>query len=96
MKFLIISDGVIDNIIESEYEFAQKIGAKEYYYDAKIGDSYAPPDPDKLFRDVALLSAVNTEITAENKLLSQQVSALTDQNDFQEELIVELASVVYA
>ena len=32
----------------------------------------------------------------ENHLLSQQVTALTDQNDFQEELIVELAGVVYA
>ena len=32
----------------------------------------------------------------ENHLLSQQVTALTDQNDFQEELIVELANVVYA
>ncbi len=32
----------------------------------------------------------------ENHLLSQQVTALTDQNDFQEELIVELANIVYA
>ena len=38
----------------------------------------------------------NDELAAENKLLKQQVSALTDQNDFQEELIVELANVVYA
>lgn len=38
----------------------------------------------------------NEELAAENKLLKQQVSALTDQNDFQEELIVELANVVYA
>lgn len=32
----------------------------------------------------------------ENHLLIQQVTALTDQNDFQEELIVELANIVYA
>lgn len=32
----------------------------------------------------------------ENKLLSQQILALSDQNDFQEELIVELANIVYA
>lgn len=32
----------------------------------------------------------------ENKLLREQVGALTEQNDFQEELIVELANVVYA
>lgn len=32
----------------------------------------------------------------ENHLLSQQVVALSDQNDFHEELIVELANIVYA
>lgn len=37
-----------------------------------------------------------TALEAENNLLKQQVSALSDQNDFQEELIVELANIVYA
>lgn len=37
-----------------------------------------------------------TELESENNLLRQQVSALSDQNDFQEELIVELANIVYA
>lgn len=32
----------------------------------------------------------------ESKKLKAQVTALTDQNDFQEELIVELANIVYA
>lgn len=36
------------------------------------------------------------EIAAENKLLRNQVEALIGQNDFQEELIVELATIVYA
>ena len=35
-------------------------------------------------------------LEAENALLKQQVTALSDQNDFHEELIVELANVVYA
>lgn len=35
-------------------------------------------------------------LEAENALLKQQVTALSDQNDFQEELIVELANIVYA
>lgn len=38
----------------------------------------------------------NEELAAENKLLKEQVAALSNQNDFQEELIVELANVVYA
>ena len=37
-----------------------------------------------------------SSMEAENHLLNQQVAALTDQNDFQEELIVELANIVYA
>lgn len=36
------------------------------------------------------------ELADENKLLKEQVAALSDQNDFQEELIVELANIVYA
>lgn len=35
-------------------------------------------------------------LEAENALLKQQVTAMSDQNDFHEELIVELANVVYA
>ena len=37
-----------------------------------------------------------TALESENKILSRQVAALSDQNDFQEELIVELANIVYA
>lgn len=35
-------------------------------------------------------------LEGENTILKAQVSALSDQNDFQEELIVELANIVYA
>ena len=38
----------------------------------------------------------NQELTEENKLLKEQVKALTEANDFQEELIVEMAALVYA
>lgn len=38
----------------------------------------------------------NAALTAENKTQTAQITALTDQNDFQEELIVELANIVYA
>lgn len=38
----------------------------------------------------------NQELTEENKLLKQQIQALTEANEFQEELIVEMASIVYA
>ena len=38
----------------------------------------------------------NEELAAENKLLKQQVSALTDQQSFYEDCIAEMATVVYA
>ena len=36
------------------------------------------------------------ELAAENKLLRQQVSALTEQQSFYEDCIAEMATVVYA
>lgn len=38
----------------------------------------------------------NEELAAENKLLKQQVSALTDQQSFYEDCIAEMATIVYA
>lgn len=50
------------------------------------------PDPEP----APVLPPSNEALAAENKLLKEQVSALSAQNDFQEELIVELANIVYA
>lgn len=50
------------------------------------------PEPDPRPTTEEKIAALEQE----NKLLTQQVSALSDQNDFQEELIVELANIVYA
>ena len=38
----------------------------------------------------------NEELAEENKLLKQQVSALTEQQSFYEDCIAEMATVVYA
>lgn len=43
MTYLIVEDGVIKNTIVAEKDFAEKIGAKEYYDGANIGDVYNPP-----------------------------------------------------
>ena len=44
----------------------------------------------------AVIPPTNEELAAENKLLKQQVSALTDQQSFYEDCIAEMAEVVYA
>ena len=60
-------------------------------YQAYIS-SLPEPEPDPAHTTEDRVAALESE----NKTLKAQVSALTDQNDFQEELIVELAGVVYA
>lgn len=43
-----------------------------------------------------VIPPTNDELAAENKLLKQQVSALTEQQSFYEDCIAEMATVVYA
>ena len=43
-----------------------------------------------------VIPPTNDELAAENKLLKQQVSALTEQQSFYEDCIAEMAAVVYA
>lgn len=43
-----------------------------------------------------VIPPTNDKLAAENKLLKQQVSALTEQQSFYEDCIAEMASVVYA
>ena len=44
----------------------------------------------------SVIPPTNEELAAENKLLKQQVSALTSQQSFYEDCIAEMATVVYA
>lgn len=88
------SDNLITNIIVCEDDVtAAEFGAVPSYDGASIGTAYeppAPPDPEPTTEDrVAALEA-------ENKTLKAQVSAQSEQMDFYEECIAEMASVVYA
>lgn len=47
-------------------------------------------------RPEPVIPPTNDELAAENKLLKQQVSALTEQQSFYEDCIAEMAEVVYA
>lgn len=53
-------------------------------------------EPSQLEEPEEIEPSLAEQLQAENKTLKAQVSALSEQNDFQEELIVELANVVYA
>ena len=53
-------------------------------------------EADRAERPEPIIPPTNAELAEENKLLKQQVSALTDQQGFYEDCIAEMAEVVYA
>ena len=91
MNYCIVNDeNIIENIIVADEEFASAIGAKEGYDGVAIGDTYSPPPPPPTIDERV------TTLESENDLLKQQVKAASDQNDFLEDCIAEMAGIVYA
>ena len=64
-----------------------------WVYDPATG-SFSPPGPEPEPEPTPEERIV--ELEAQNAMLTAQVQALSQQNEFHEELIVELANVVYA
>ena len=92
MNYCIVNaDGIIENIIVCESdEVAAQFGTVAAYDGATIGEAYNPPPPPPTTEERC------AELEAENKTLKAQVSAQSEQMDFYEECIAEMASVVYA
>lgn len=91
MNYCIVNDeNIIENIIVADEEFASAIGAKESYEGAAIGTAYVPPTPPPTIDERV------TTLESENDLLKQQIKAASDQNDFLEDCIAEMAGIVYA
>ena len=96
MNYCLVTDGIIENIIVCDDDStAATFGAVPSYDDAVIGGVYNPPPKPEPTPEQSTEERIAT-LEQENKLLTQQVDALSSQNDFQEELIVELANIVYA
>lgn len=88
MNYCIVNDeNIIQNIIVADETFAESIGAKPSYDGAAIGDTYSPPPT---------IDERVTTLESENDLLKQQIKAASDQNDFLENCIAEMAGIVYA
>lgn len=91
MNYCIVNnENVIENIIVADEEFALSIGAKEGYDGAAIGDTYSPPAPPPTIDERV------TTLETDNNLLKQQLKAASDQNEFLEDCIAEMAEIVYA
>lgn len=69
-------------------EANEAIAAAEAYNGEYTIEDDGEPEP--------VVPPSNDELAAENKLLKQQVSALTEQQSFYEDCIAEMATVVYA
>ena len=91
MRAAIVSDNIITNIIVlQDGADPAAHGALQLPEGKWIGDQYTEPStPPTLDDKVAALEA-------ENKLLRAQMSAQSDQLDFYEDCIAEMAAVVYA
>ena len=92
MRYKILKDGKTVNEIVSSEKFVKGYCAKYgyTYKEEPVPDQSIAPDLKPTTEDrVAALEA-------ENKTLKAQVSAQSEQMDFYEECIAEMASVVYA
>ena len=69
-------------------ESNEELAKREAYNGEYTIEDDGKPEP--------VIPPTNAELAAENKLLKQQVSALTDQQSFYEDCIAEMATVVYA
>ena len=72
---------------DTREQMIERITAIAYNGEYTIEDD-GKPEP--------VIPPTNEELAADNKLLKQQVSALTDQQSFYEDCIAEMAEVVYA
>lgn len=61
MKFLIVENGYVTNVVEADEAFADAVGAKPTYAGAAIGDRYAPPPPEPTIEETLL------ELTADQE-----------------------------
>ena len=76
----------MDGIPRYRWDGKQAVERTEEELEADRAARPAPPAP----------PPTNSELAAENKILKEQVAALSGQVDFQEECLVEMAGIVYA
>ena len=79
---------IVAYVTMSWSESNEEIAKREAYNGEYTIEDDGKPDP--------VIPPTNAELAAENKLLKQQVSALTDQQSFYEDCIAEMAEGVYA
>lgn len=93
MRYLIYQDGQQVNAIEATEAFVTAYcAAHGYTWEESPLPETPAPDPTPTLTTEERLDALE----AENTLLQAQIAAQSDQMDFYEECIAEMAMVVYA
>ena len=96
MRYKILKNGVEINVIVAEESFVSDYCSKNgYTYEEAplpIPEPEPAPEPEPSHTTEERVAALESE----NKTLKAQVSAQSEQMDFYEECIAEMASVVYA
>lgn len=87
----IFVNGIFQNRIRASEMYVKKKYSKPGYSYIKIRDA---GDAKNIALDQTAMKI--GELTDENNLLKAQVQALTNQNDFLEDCITEMAQIVYA
>lgn len=97
--FLIYKDGEIVERAETLHYILQQDNGVAVISTQESYNAVYSPATDKTYPIGAFFVEEEDEtaaLRAENKLLKEQVSALSTQADFHEECIVEMANIVYA
>ena len=96
MRYKILKNGVEINVIVAEESFVSNYCSKNgYAYEEAplpVPEPEPAPEPEPSHTTEDRLAALESE----NKTLKAQVSAQSEQMDFYEECIAEMATVVYA
>lgn len=99
MLYALIENGIVVNIIWLNARNASDFPGCVAFdgYPVSIGDEY---HDGKFWRNGEELldeqGQLNERLTSENKSLKAQIKAISDRNDFIEDCIAEMATVVYA
>lgn len=90
----VVDKSLVSYVYENVTDIPAQVKPSRWMYD---GNSFSKnPAIDKTELTPQEVDEYINTLRSENTLLKEQVSALSNQNDFQEELIVELANIVYA
>lgn len=79
MRFVIVKNGIVENIIEATEEVAQEFGAKPWHSGCRIGDMYVEPsEPTPTPHIYTDLEKAQQEITDRELDIIEQGQQVTD------------------